>query len=612
MTSMLQDSNDQPQNLRQLYQDGRRPEKFGLYDPSFEHDACGVGFVANIKGVRSRQIVDDADRMLRHMTHRGACGCEENTGDGAGILTGLPYELLERIAAEQFKVTLPARGLYGTGIVFLPTDAVQRERCKQVFNEIVAIQGQKLIGWREVPVDAEGANVGPTAKLSMPHFEQVFIGAADGLDQEAFERQLFIIRKWSSRQLRVESDLSQKALFYISSLSTKVIIYKGMLMCAQLLPFYADLRDPEFKTHLAMLHSRFSTNTFPSWDRAQPCRYMAHNGEINTVRGNMNWMAARQGVIKSDVWSNDLRKLYPICEPDCSDSGSFDNVLEFLYHSGRKLQEVVMMMIPEAWQNHATMSESKRAFYEYYSALEEPWDGPASISFTDGQYIGAVLDRNGLRPSRYYLTHDDRVIMASEVGVLDIDPKLIKEKGRLQPGKIFLVDFEQGRLIPDDEVKEEMASRRPYKDWLKKQKISLDELPRHEVPAFYDAETLLQRMQAFGYTTEAMQFMLIPMIREKRDTLGSMGNDGALACLSDKPRLSYEYFKQLFAQVTNPPIDSIREDVIMSLECFIGSEGNLLNVTEQQCHRLACRIRSSRMRNSGHSSTCSIAAGSRD
>ena len=583
----MSDAQQQQQTLQQLYQLGQRPGKMGLYDPSFEHDACGVGFVAHIKGKRSHQIVDDADRMLRHMTHRGACGCEENTGDGAGMLTALPYEFLEKVAANELKVKLPARGLYGSGIVFLPTDPVQRSQCKQVVNEIIAAQGQKLIGWRDVPVDADGANVGPTARLCMPHFEQLFIGAADGLDQEGFERQLFLIRKWASRKLRVESNLSQSALFYVSSLSTKVIIYKGMLMSEQLLPFYRDLQDADFTTHLAMVHSRFSTNTFPSWDRAQPCRFMAHNGEINTVRGNMNWMSARQGVIKSDVWGDDLRKLYPICEPDCSDSGSFDNVLEFLYHSGRKLQEVVMMMIPEAWQNHATMSEDKRAFYEYYSALEEPWDGPASISFTDGHYIGAVLDRNGLRPSRYYVTHDDRVIMASEVGVLDIDPALIKQKGRLQPGKIFLVDFEKGCLVADEEVKSEMASARPYRDWLKRQKITLDELPRHEVPAYYEAGCLLNRMQAFGYTTETMQFMLIPMIREKRDPLGSMGNDAALACLSDKPRLIYEYFKQLFAQVTNPPIDSIREDVIMSLECFIGPEGNLLDQTEQQSHRLA-------------------------
>lgn len=580
-------NNELNPQLKELFQAGRRPGKHGMYDPQFEHDACGVGFVAHIKGQRSRSIIDDADRMLRHMTHRGACGCEENTGDGAGMLTALPYELLERIADTELKIKLPARGLYGSGIVFLPTDSAQREKCRATINEIIAAQGQKLIGWREVPVDPTGANIGPTARLCMPHFEQLIIGAADGLDQEGFERQLFLIRKWSSRKIRVESDLAQRMLFYISSLSTKVIIYKGMLMSEQLLPFYTDLRDIDFKSHLAMVHSRFSTNTFPSWDRAQPCRFMAHNGEINTVRGNMNWMYARQGVIKSDVWGDELRKLFPVCEPDCSDSGSFDNVLEFLYHSGRKLQEVVMMMVPEAWQNHTTMPESKRAFYEYYSALEEPWDGPASISFTDGHYIGAVLDRNGLRPSRYYLTHDDRVIMASEVGVLDIDPKLVKEKGRLQPGRIFLVDFEQGRLIPDDEVKSEMANRRPYQQWLKNQKITLDELPRHEVPGYYEPDALLQRIQAFGYTSETMQFMLIPMVREKRDPLGSMGNDAALACLSDKPRLTYDYFKQLFAQVTNPPIDSIREEVVMALECFIGPEGNLLDTNEQQCHRLA-------------------------
>ena len=564
----------------------RLPDPRGLYDPANEHDSCGVGFIAHIKGQRSRQIIDDADRMLQHMEHRGGCGCEDNTGDGAGMLTALPYELLERIAREELGAELPARGLYGSGVFFMPTEPAERAECRAIVDRVIHQQGQKLVGWRELPVDPDGADVGPTARRSMPHFDQAIIVAAEGLDQEAFERQLFIIRKWSSHQIRVESNLRQKLMFYICSLSTKVMIWKGMLRSMQVIPLYKDLQDPDYTTHLAMVHSRFSTNTFPSWDRAQPCRFMAHNGEINTLRGNANWMFARQGVMESDLWGEDIRKLFPVIEPDCSDSGNFDNALEMLYHSGRTLQEAVMMMIPEAWQNHHSMPESKRSFYEYHSALQEPWDGPASVSFTDGHYIGAVLDRNGLRPSRYYVTHDDRVIMASEVGVVDVPPELVKAKGRLQPGKMFLVDFEQGRIIADEELKSSVAAKRPYKAWLKNQAIHLDELPRHQPPEHYPSDNLLKRMQAFGYTTETLQFMLMPMLREKRDPIGSMGNDAALACLSDKPRLVYDYFKQLFAQVTNPPVDSIREEVIMSLECFIGPEGNLLEATEEQCHRL--------------------------
>ncbi len=585
MTDPAQTMTDQ-QYFDQALRNGRLPAKRGLYDPKNEKENCGVGFVAHIKGERSRQIIDDADRMALHMTHRGACGCEENTGDGAGMLTGLPYELLEKVAKSDLGVNLPERGQYGTGIVFMPTDKAEREECRSIVNAIIEERGQKLIGWREVPVDPKGANVGPTAVLCMPNFEQLFIESAEGLDADAFERELFIIRKYASRKIRVESEFEQNLMFYVCSLSTKVIIYKGMLMPEQVTPFFKDLQDPDYKSHLAMVHSRFSTNTFPSWDRAQPCRFMAHNGEINTLRGNANWMFARQGVMESDLWGDDIRKLCPIIEPECSDSGNFDNALEMLYHSGRTLQEAVMMMVPEAWQNHHSMPEDKRAFYEFHSALQEPWDGPASISFTDGHYIGACLDRNGLRPSRFYVTHDDKVIMASEVGVIDVDPANVKTKGRLQPGKMFLVDFEEGRIIADEELKSSVAAKRPYKDWLKEQSLYLEELPKQETAPLYPQKELLSRMQAFGYTSETMQFMLMPMLRESRDPIGSMGNDAALACLSDKPRLPYEYFKQLFAQVTNPPIDSIREDIIMSLECYIGPEGNLLDTTAHQAHRL--------------------------
>ncbi len=585
------------------------PRAHGLYDPAYEHEACGVGFVAHIKGVASRQIVDDAERILRHMTHRGACGCEENTGDGAGMLTGIPDAFLRKVARQDLGIDLPEQGRYAAGLVFLPTDPEQREYCRQAVNEMIDVQGQKLLGWRPVPTAADAADIGPTARAAEPVMEQLFIAAADGLDAAAFERQLFIIRKWASRHLRTESELTQALSFYICSLSSRILVYKGMLTPEQVMKYFLDLQDPDFASHLAMVHSRFSTNTFPSWDRAHPLRFVAHNGEINTLRGNANWMTARQGVMQSELFNSDLRKLFPIIEPECSDSGNFDNALEFLVHAGRSLPEAVMMMIPEAWQNHESMPEDKRAFYEYHSALQEPWDGPASVSFTNGDCIGAVLDRNGLRPSRFYVTHDDRVIMASEVGVLDIDPANVKHKGRLQPGKMFLVDFAQGRIIDDEELKHDIAGRRPYGDWLKRQRMTLSELVDRSGPFRYIGDgdvastladesidqsavryapgALLALMQAFGYTTETLQFMLVPLIKAKKDPISSMGDDSALACLSDKPRMLYDYFKQLFAQVTNPAIDSIREEIVMSLECYIGPEGNLLDTTEEQCHRLA-------------------------
>ncbi|MDG2384369.1 MAG: glutamate synthase large subunit [Pirellulaceae bacterium] len=562
------------------------PRQHGLYDPANEKDACGVGFVAHIKGQRSHQIILDADEVLQNMDHRGACGCEANTGDGAGMLTALPHEFLRKVAKADLGADLPEPGKFAAGIVFLPQREQERAKCKATIDQMIKQQGQRLMGWRKVPTDSKTANVGPTALQSEPYVEQLIVAAGDGFEGDAFERQLYIIRKSGTRVLRQDSSMKQAKMFYVSSLSSKVIIYKGMLMSWQVLDYYPDLKDPDYTTHLAMVHSRFSTNTFPSWDRAQPKRFMSHNGEINTLRGNSNWMRAREGVVESPLFGEDLEKLFPVVEPDHSDSGTFDNVLEFLLMSGRTLQEAVMMMIPEAWQNHETMPEEKRAFYEYHSCLMEPWDGPASVAFTDGHYIGAALDRNGLRPSRYYLTHDDRVIMASEVGVLSVDPAIVKEKGRLQPGRIFLIDFEQGRLIPDEELKSEFAKGRPYGEWLKKERIRLADLkPSGEVPG-YDSESLLPRMQAFGFTTETMQFMLLPLIEQQRDPVGSMGNDSALACLSDQPRMLYDYFKQLFAQVTNPAVDSIREEIIMSLECYIGPEGNLLNSSQQQAHRL--------------------------
>ena len=410
--------------------------------------------------------------------------------------------------------------------------------------------------------------------------EQVFIERSKKIDQDTFERKLYLIRKIFSDKLRYKENLSQGLMLYACSLSSRLIVYKGMLTPSQLFPFYPDLEDSRFETHLAMVHSRFSTNTFPSWDRAQPCRYMCHNGEINTLKGNVNLMRARQGKAESKFFGKKIKKLFPIAEKDCSDSGSFDNVLELLIMSGRKLPEAAMMMIPEAWQNDKEMSRKKREFYEYSSSLMEPWDGPASIVFTDGTQVGAVLDRNGLRPSRYYVTIDNKVIMASEVGVLPVDSKTVLKKGRLQPGKMFLIDFEKGQLIPDEEIKNEVASHHPYREWNKSQIVDLKDLRTgKKVSSTID---LVPKMQAFGYTTETLEFMLLPLVTELRDPLGSMGNDAALACLSDKPRMIYDYFKQLFAQITNPPIDSIREEVIMSLECLIGPEGNLLS-TEKEC-----------------------------
>ena len=560
------------------------PEKNGLYDPALEKDSCGVGFVANIKGVPSHEIMTDAYHINSRMDHRGGCGFEENTGDGAGILTAIPHKFFQTTLAK-LNIELPEPQRYSVGNLFLPHDEEERKFAKNCLKQVVVEEGQQCLGFRVVPVSPAEADIGPAAKDALPHIEQVIIASNED-DVDAFDRVLYLIRRRFTEQTKRQSDLKEKDLIYVCSLNSRIIVYKGMLTPAQLFPFYPDLEDVNYESHLAMVHSRFSTNTFPSWDRAQPNRFLSHNGEINTLRGNKNAMTAREGLAASDLFGDKINDLFPIVEPDFSDSGTFDNVLEFLLMSGRTLQEAVMMMIPEAWQADVNMSPEKRAFYEYHSALMEPWDGPASIVFTDGNYIGAVLDRNGLRPSRYYLTHDDKVIMASEVGVLPVEPENVKQKGRLQPGKMFLVDFATGRLIPDDELKTEFAKQRPYGEWLNQQKIELADLPSTNNELQYQPESLVQRMQAFGYTVETMQFMLLPLVTEARDPLGSMGNDSALACLSDKSRMIYDYFKQLFAQITNPAIDSIREEVVMSLACFIGPEKNLLETTAENVHRL--------------------------
>ncbi len=562
------------------------PEKQGLYDPAYEKDSCGVGFVADMKGNPSHEIVLEADHALRRMNHRGGCGCEANTGDGCGILTGMPHAFFKKVVKQELDYDLPEAGRYSVGNVFLPQETHERAACKKVVESFVAQQGQVLVGWRQMRTEPSKADVGPTALAAMPVIEQLVIVAAKDCDEKAFERSLYLIRKQSTRSNRNNQELKQAKMFYICTLSNSVIVYKGMLTPDQLMPFYPDLADEDYSSHLAMVHSRFSTNTFPSWDRAQPNRFMSHNGEINTRQGNINWMHAREGVVQSELFGDDIDKLFPLVEPDCSDSGSFDNVLEFMLMNGRSLQEAIMLMIPEAWQNDEEMSQEKKDFYEFNSTIMEPWDGPASIAFTDGKYIGAVLDRNGLRPSRYYITHDDKVIMASEVGVVEVEPGNVKAKGRLQPGMMFLLDFEQGRLITDAELKDEFSTKRPYGEWMANNRIRFEDLNTEVEPHGFDPDTIIERMKAFGYTMETMQYMLVPIITELRDPVGSMGNDSALACLSDKPRMIYDYFKQLFAQVTNPAIDSIREEVVMSLECYIGPEGNLLEVNEEHAHRL--------------------------
>ncbi len=561
------------------------PPKYGLYDPQNEKDSCGVGFICNIKGIPSRDIIEEAREMNKCMEHRGGVGYEKNTGDGAGILCGIPHEFYRSELQSSSSITLPEIGEYGVGNIFLPTNKEDYENCKRIIEKNIISAGQELISWRDLPVSPEDSDIGNAAKKAMPKFVQVFIRSLE-TNEGDFERKLYLIRKGSSHEIRKNTNINQKSQFYVCSLSSRVIVYKGMLTPKQLFEFYNDLEEKTFISHLAMVHSRFSTNTFPSWDRAQPNRFMSHNGEINTLLGNKNWMNARQGVLKSSLFGDDLSKLFPIVEPDCSDSGTFDNVLEFLLMSGRTLQESILLMIPEAWQQDKSMNKEKRAFYEYNSCLMEPWDGPASIAFTDGKYIGAVLDRNGLRPSRYYLTKDDKCIMASEVGVVKVDSKNILSKGRLQPGKIFLIDFKKGKMIADSDIKSEWSSSKPYEKWLNEQRVELKQFIDKEEIKHFSPDSILERMRAFGYTSETLQIMLLPLVKELRDPLGSMGNDTSLAVMSDKPRMLYDYFKQTFAQVTNPAIDSIREEVIMSLECYIGPENNLLNASSENANRL--------------------------
>jgi glutamate synthase (ferredoxin) len=555
------------------------PPKQGLYDPQFEHDACGVGFVCHMKGTRSHDIVSQGLTILLNLDHRGACGCEANTGDGAGILIQTPDAFLRKAAAEQ-GIDLPPQGHYAAGIVFSDRDSFTRVKCEGLFRGIVESEGQQLLGWRTVPTDH--SMIGETAKASEPHMRMVFIGRSEDCpDEDAFERKLYVIRKKAANQLR-SSGLSN--FWYIASLSCRTLVYKGMLMPVQVDQYFPELRDPDMVSALALVHSRFSTNTFPSWERSHPYRYIAHNGEINTLRGNINWMHARQSLFESDLFGEDIQKILPIINPHGSDSSMFDNCLELLTLSGRSLPHAVMMMIPEPWALHESMDPAQKAFYEYHACLMEPWDGPASVAFTDGRMIGAILDRNGLRPSRYYVTTDDRVIMASEAGVLPVPPENVALKGRLQPGRMFLVNMEEGRIVADAEIKSKIASEHPYREWLDTNLVKLASIPdAPEVPA-PDHATVLQRQQAFGYTWEDLRMLMTPMARDGVEAVGSMGTDTPLAVLSDRSQLLYNYFKQLFAQVTNPPIDCIREEIITSAITTIGAERSLLRPEPASCH----------------------------
>jgi len=560
------------------------PPAQGLYDPRAEHDACGVGFVVHIKGQRSHDIVRKALQVLINLEHRGACGCEANTGDGAGILIQMPDAFLRKSVS----FTLPAEGSYGAGLVFLPHEESDRDRIKDLIARITSEENQRLLGWREVPSD--NSLIGDSAKATQPVFEQVFIGASFDTSTDegraCFERKLYVIRKRIEHAVDgVKINALSRRFFYIVSLSSQRLIYKGMLQAKQLQPMFPDLSDDDLESALALVHQRFSTNTFPSWPLAHPYRLVAHNGEINTLRGNINWMRAREGLLQSDLFGDDLAKLLPIIREGGSDTATFDNVLELLMMAGRSLPHALLMMIPEPWSNHESMSPERKAFYHYHASLMEPWDGPASIAFTDGRMIGAVLDRNGLRPSRYYVTKDNLVIMASEVGVLDVPPQDVLVKGRLNPGKIFLVDTVKGRIVDDEEIKRELAAQHPYQEWLDRHLIDINDLPpaRAEAP---EHETVFKRQQAFGYTQEDLRFLIAPMAMAGEEPVGSMGTDTSLAVLSDKPRLLYEYFKQLFAQVTNPPLDAIREELVTDMGSTIGPERNLLKAEPESCRQI--------------------------
>ncbi|MGE5583725.1 MAG: glutamate synthase large subunit [Bacillota bacterium] len=563
-------------------QNGFPPDQ-GLYNSQFEHNACGIGFVVNIKGIKSHQIVQQGLTVLNNLDHRGARGAEPNTGDGAGILLQLPHQFLKK-AGSKLGIAIPHPGDYAVGMVFLPQDPSGRAECEKILADIIREEGQTLLGWRTVPTNDCG--LGNSALASKPCIRQVFVAKNPEIrDEQAFERKLYIIRKRAEKAIRY-SGKSSLEKFYLASLSSRTIVYKGMLTPKQVASFYPDLSEQSLESALALVHSRFSTNTFPSWERAHPNRYIIHNGEINTLRGNINWMYARESVFQSAVFGEEISKILPVISPDGSDSSMFDECLEFLTLAGRSLPHAVMMMIPEPWSKQKNQTPEKKAFYEYHTCLMEPWDGPAAMAFSDGTVVGAVLDRNGLRPSRYYVTSDDLVIMASEVGVVELPPEKIVEKGRLQPGRMLLIDTKAGRIITDQELKQNLARQHPYREWLDRYLLTLEKIPPVSGVLNRNPETLRLRQKAFGYTFEDLRLILGPMAQDAVEPIGSMGVDTPLAVLSDQPQLLYNYFKQLFAQVTNPPIDAQREEIVTGTETYLGSEGNLLNPEPESCRQL--------------------------
>jgi glutamate synthase (NADPH/NADH) large chain len=552
-----------------------------LYEPFYEHDACGVGFVVNLQGPPTHKIVRQGIQVLEKLVHRGACGCDPETGDGAGILVQIPHRFFQA-EAERLKFDLPEAGAYGVGMVFLPRDEADRQTCIALVEKGVRDEGQTVLGWRDVPRDSTA--IGEIARQGEPVIRQVFIKREGALDVDAFERKLFVIRKVIENAVAA-SDVRAKDQFYIPSFSARTVVYKGLMLAQQMSRYYRDLSEEAFESRLALVHQRYSTNTFPTWPLAHPFRMLAHNGEINTLRGNINMMRSREVHFSSPLFGDDIKKLPPILMAGGSDSAMLDNALELLSLGGRSLAHSMMMLVPEPWAGHETMSDHKKAFYEFHACMMEPWDGPASVAFTNGVQIGAVLDRNGLRPSRYWVTDDGFVVMASEVGVLDIPQDKVVKKGRLEPGRMFLIDTEEGRIVDDRELKEKMAHAKPYRAWLETHLTRLPEkVPAAAPPS--EPAPLLERQIAFGYTQEDLEIILAPMARTGKEPVGSMGNDAPLAVLSSRPQLLFNYFKQLFAQVTNPPIDSIREELVMSLVTTIGREGNLLEETAESCQQL--------------------------
>lgn len=562
---------------------GVPPEAQGLYHPGNEHDACGVGFICNMNGEQSNPIIHQALDILCKLTHRGASSSDNKTGDGAGLIIQLPHDFLVKVAGAS-GIRLPEPGQYGTGLVYLPKVEAQATWIMEQFELVVAEGGQHFLGWRDVPVDS--SVLGPIAAKSEPRIMQIFIGNAAAVSQRDFERELYIIRKTLEQQVAgCDFEEAQEA-FYIPTLSSQTLIYKGLLKPEDFAPYFMDLMDPDLKTCLAMVHQRYSTNTFPKWKLAQPFRFLCHNGEINTLRGNANWMNARQYQFVSEHFGEKMNRIFPVCIPGNSDSAILDNTLELLYHTGRSLPHAMMMMVPEAWQNHKTMSDAKKAFYEYHSCLMEPWDGPALMPFTDGTFVGAILDRNGLRPARWTLTKDNQVVCASETGVLDIRPENVARKGRIQPGRMFLINIQEGRIVEDEEIKDDICGKHNYRQWLKENLTELEELPKpkpSEVPRF---DSLVTQQKLFGYTLEDLRIVMRPMASNGAEAIGSMGVDTPLAVLSDKPQLVYNYFKQLFAQVTNPPLDAIREELVTSLITNIGEERDLFQETPKHCRLL--------------------------